>query len=276
MRYIDIKRMRLPAGWTKVASKAYDRVKSSGPEQRNTEISRCSHVWRDLKASLVDLSYGKCWYCEARQERADNAVDHFRPKGRVTECEAHEGYWWLAFDWTNYRFSCAYCNSQHGKGEERKGKQDHFPLLEESARAHRPENDIEGESSCLLDPAVPSDPPLLWFNDEGHAEPKESARLLQKQRAAASISIYNLNHQPTVDECVILLRWIRDLVKAGNLQYDKLESGDISAEPELGRIMGAIMEAISPRAEFSAAARTCLMGLRDDKHQWIDDALRAH
>lgn len=42
-------------------------------------------VWRDLKDGLANLLHDKCWYCETAVDRSDNAVDHFRPKGRVSD-----------------------------------------------------------------------------------------------------------------------------------------------------------------------------------------------
>src|SRR5260370_29254202 len=100
MRFIPINDIRLPDSWQKKAQKAFEAMnRCETAEQRQKVLIKYGDVWRDsdLKAELERLSDGKCWYCESREDRSDNPVDHFRPKGRVAECEDHEGYWWLAF-----------------------------------------------------------------------------------------------------------------------------------------------------------------------------------
>ncbi len=33
-------------------------------------------------------------------------------RGSVLENSENEGYWWLAFDWKNYRYFCTWCNQR--------------------------------------------------------------------------------------------------------------------------------------------------------------------
>jgi uncharacterized protein (TIGR02646 family) len=161
------------------------------------EISSRSRVWADLKDALADLSFRKCWYCESMENRSDMAVDHFRPKNKVHECKAHQGYWWLAFDHTNYRFVCGFCNSPHQNDDEEKtlGKATHFPLLNEGQRVSRPSGNLQDERPTLLDPIVPGDPFLLWFLEDGRAVPRYTPEQspLFSSRASTSIDVYNLN-----------------------------------------------------------------------------------
>ena len=114
MKYIDSTEIqeKLPDGWEEKAKEAYETVLALSPEERSGAINRFSHLWTQLKDVLQSHFHGKCWYCEAIQERSDNAVDHFRPKNKVFECPKHGGYWWLAFKWLNYRYSCTFCNSR--------------------------------------------------------------------------------------------------------------------------------------------------------------------
>ena len=63
----------------------------------------------DVTYRLRLLFHNKCAYCES--DLGDNLdVEHFRPKGGVTEEPGHSGYWWLAHDWTNLLPSCTPCN----------------------------------------------------------------------------------------------------------------------------------------------------------------------
>src|SRR5690606_8161881 len=116
-------------------------------------------VWKELKLPLATLFHQKCWYCESSVTRDDNAVDHFRPKGRVKEAQqTHTGYRWLAFNHTNYRYSCTFCNSRrvNVEGGTTGGKADRFPLMNEAMRVYA-EGLCDAEEPMLLDPCDPFD-----------------------------------------------------------------------------------------------------------------------
>lgn len=67
-----------------------------------------SEVWKKAKKQLKAESAGKCAYCEAPTSAvAHGDVEHFRPKSE---------YWWLAYYYENYTFSCQICN-QTFKGD---------------------------------------------------------------------------------------------------------------------------------------------------------------
>lgn len=68
--------------------------------------------WKAAKNALKKDSAGKCAYCEAPTDVvAHGDVEHFRPKST---------YWWLAYCYDNYLFSCQICNQSH--------KKDKFPI----------------------------------------------------------------------------------------------------------------------------------------------------
>src|SRR4051812_48374124 len=131
MRYVDAQAVgqNLPDGWAARAKQAEEAVEAAQPAVRSAAVNARSAIWRDLKDTLKQVSHNKCWYCESIDIRSDNAVDHFRPKAAVADSPAHEGYWWLAFKWENYRFCCTYCNSRRldDRGNVG-GKADRFPL----------------------------------------------------------------------------------------------------------------------------------------------------
>lgn len=59
-------------------------------------------VWSKAKGQLKFESSNKCAYCEADTAAvAHGDVEHFRPKSE---------YWWLAYCYDNYTFSCQICN----------------------------------------------------------------------------------------------------------------------------------------------------------------------
>jgi len=69
---------------------------------------KARQVWPKAKAQLKAECFGKCAYCEADTAVvAHGDVEHFRPKSE---------YWWLAYCYDNYTFSCQVCNQIH-KGD---------------------------------------------------------------------------------------------------------------------------------------------------------------
>jgi hypothetical protein len=81
-----------------------------------------SEYWKKAKQQLKSESGGKCAYCEAPTAVvAHGDVEHFRPKSV---------YWWLAYCYDNYLFSCQICN-QTFKG-------DSFPRADETLRLLAP------------------------------------------------------------------------------------------------------------------------------------------
>ena len=67
----------------------------------------------EVCVELDSMFRGKCAYCEAPYRAVDaRNIEHFRPKGGVTEHPPHPGYWWLAADWTNLLPCCPPCNQR--------------------------------------------------------------------------------------------------------------------------------------------------------------------
>lgn len=282
MRYIDWLSVELPDEWLEKARKATHAIENCGSSaERKQTLEDKGEVWRDpmLKDIMESLSFEKCWYCEAKQDRADYAVDHFRPKGKVAKAKNHNGYWWLAFEWTNYRYSCTWCNSHR---RDRKmgtsgGKHDEFPLLDGSLRATEYNRDVSSERSILLDPTREVDTKLLWFQQDGNAVPKFNEKENEEAfiRADKSIKLYHLNYRKTKKRRLELYQRIEKLIKNG----DKcLESLEVNEDNELaltwfGDIVNELQHILLPSSEFSSAARAFVLGLREPDREWLDVVL---
>ena len=185
MRYIDSTRLRLPDGWLERAAAAKIAVENgANPDDY-------ARIWRELKDGLANLFNDKCWYCEVSVPRSDNAVDHFRPKGRVRDAEnEHRGYRWLAFEQSNFRYACTFCNSRRKdiEGDTAGGKADRFPLLDEARRVYEP-GAVTGERPILVDPCEVGDWRLLGCRKENGKPCATSDIPEQRQRADISIEI---------------------------------------------------------------------------------------
>ncbi len=86
----------------------------SGEDLKSADFE--GKYWRkgDVKEALFEMHYnGKCCYCERRRdEKRELDVEHFRPKAKVTGKRTHPGYWWLAYKWDNYFYSCKKCKGE--------------------------------------------------------------------------------------------------------------------------------------------------------------------
>lgn len=224
MRYIQLRQVKpdLPLRWEEVVQNARKKIaekmkiarkkaKSEGLtlqqthvrtiEARKTAINSRSRIWRMLNKQLARISFEKCWYCQSKDIRSPKPVDHFRPKSAVKEEPGHPGYWWLAFSWENFRYSCTYCNSAHENERKGGGKQDHFPVLEPASRQFKPGQAVN-EVPVLLDPCKLGDSKLITYDTKRARVIPNSTQCSQPQiieglkRAQISIDIYDFNHEP--------------------------------------------------------------------------------
>lgn len=270
MRYVDRTKLVKPAGWYVRAQTASQAV-ASGADP-NTH----SAVWRDLKDSLAKLLHGKCWYCETAVERSDNAVDHFRPKGRVSDASnPHTGYRWLAFDESNFRYACTYCNSrrkdlEHGTAG---GKADRFPLVDEAKRVYAT-GSIAAEEPLLLDPCEMSDWRLLGCHQENGQPCATSTDPVAKQRAEASIEIYHLHYEPTCKRRHAEAVQLMADVDEGKRLF-QLVAHDPNRVADFKSVAARLCRAIDRESPYSGDMHFLLRGQRSDAHPWIQELLEA-
>jgi hypothetical protein len=264
VRYIAQDDLVLPDNWLARANEAACAVSNGA------DLKAFGHIWRDLKDGLSDLFPNKkCWYCESTVERADNAVDHFRPKGRVSDAtNPHSGYRWLAFEPSNYRYACTYCNSrrkdlQNGTAG---GKADRFPLLNEDARLYGP-GSLSQESPTLLDPCELNDWELIGCQRENGKACPTSQEQTERHRAEVSIDVYHLNYEATCKQRhTAAVRLMADIDQAKDFFGKGLnEYFKISAKK--------IRRAIDRKAPYSGEMIFLLKGQRHTDHPWIEKIL---
>jgi hypothetical protein len=151
---------------------------------------RSREVWQDFKEFFFAAQCGKCGYCEVFITGHAGAVEHYWPKGSVEELPddattwgrelesstkvrgrkprtvSKSGYWWLAYEWTNYLLACSVCNSSW--------KRSIFPVAE------NPRPGIEKdqrETPLLLNPFGPEDPVgHLSFDSLGQISTRSGSR----------------------------------------------------------------------------------------------------
>jgi len=289
MRYIDIALLEqeIPDEWKEKAREACKAVKNAPTaKERSEKIDEYSSLWRDLKDLLKKLSHGKCWYCESAGHRILGDVDHHRPKNKIKHYlkyngPEHKGYWWLAFEWKNYRYACELCNrlnKDHTTGVVG-GKGSYFPLVDEEKRVYDECNPYQllQEVPLLLDPTVETDPFLITFVEDGSAQ-SASDDPVEKKRVEASIRLYHLNHYDVKERRRLnICHMLHDKVQTADKfywYYDQNKT-DIAAREGYRGAIKDLKYMISERAEYSAAARAILKLYRTPARRWVDDLLTA-
>ncbi len=271
MRHIRRNHLAFPAGWREKAEKAFKDVKDFDCDERAKEINKRNDVWKGLKEELQKLSHDKCWYCESlTTPTAPGDVDHFRPKNAVEKCPNHSGYWWLAFDWANYRYSCENCN--------RPNKAKHFPLVNETKRVfdviHA--EDVMFEEPMLLDPVEQLDTRLLSFDIDGFVQPAKSKQQdpMKYMRAKRSIEIYHLNRSKLQKARQFLVcNEVMRLIEEGK-RYLRLQEKENSRAALSGYtdVINKLSEMIAEDAQYSAAAKA-ILNLHRRELSWVDELL---
>lgn len=209
MRHIDLNKITLPDGWEDQITELNQELNACNDHAERCACIDGNEVWRDLSTQLANLGYNKCWYSEARDTMSDRDIDHFRPKKEARNLPGiprgdEEGYWFLAFDVDNFRFSSVYSNQRRkdkfDKKKQTGGKGVFFPLFAGSYVA-KSKARCADEEIMLLDPCDADDVNLLTFDSTGAAIPNSNALSEQRdqERVITSVKLYNLDHTPLVD-----------------------------------------------------------------------------
>lgn len=165
-------------------------------------VPEFTDLYKEQKAVYVSSDgsfHGKCAYCESfigADQPGD--LDHFRPRGRVTDADGHEvrirnrdgqqvphpGYYWLAYDWENLLPACADCNRTSGQKANRQiGKWDKFPVR--GLHAVNPGEETN-EQPLLLNP--------VFQDPSQHLEIKDIGVFLSRtEEGGTCIDIFGLN-----------------------------------------------------------------------------------
>lgn len=203
MRFIQIPLPpNLPRKWNLSCSIRIAAVNSCATSKDRSDYIKKHGSWGALKNWLAKANDFKCWYCEAKSQRAPFDVDHFRPKLGVTidgaKLAGHEGYWWLAYEWSNFRLSCQRCNRPEKDGKSSAlGKANEFPLFNEASRCVSPVGLIQDEISKLLDPCNDADCELLAHGIDGEVKPAAKVGTWEYTRADYTIKQLGFNSWDT-------------------------------------------------------------------------------
>lgn len=221
------------------------------PDDKAAIVSGNESLWSELKQHFSEILRRKCWYSESINDFTHCHVDHFRPKSRAIDESGIDqgGYWWLAFNWRNYRYSAPAGNVR---------KRDYFHV--NSNKANSPTDSLENEDIRFLDPTDPEDPQKLKFNNEGLINPT-STNVASRDYIQAEYTIrrMNLNMIGLVEgrrdkyrKTARLIRQIEQLLVLQTANFDLARRQSIKAKQT------ELFELANRFSEYSAAVKYCL------------------
>lgn len=192
-------------------------------------------IWNELKKVFEHLSHNKCWFTEAYAGISDYAIEHFRPKKRINLIRSFndyperrnatdtEGYWWLAYDFSNLRLAGFKPNQL---------KKNYFPLETNSPIATDSINIWEREIPLLLDPCVLDDTRLIRYDGVVPTEADLDVESLNHIRTKVSIHVYGLDRIPRLNkERSITYEHARSYHKNANSSWEQMLSYDDPDNP---------------------------------------------
>lgn len=261
MRHIALLGDAPDATWVSKADKLIVSLKNAADDEvRKKIIDDNSALWGELKPWLLSISHGKCWFSEAKDCFSHWDVEHYRPKKSAKEDKGDpvDGYWWLAFQWTNFRI----CGNA---GNRKKGT--YFPLRTGCKRA-QPFGDLRYEQPVLLDPIDEDDPNLISFNLEGRAVPAPYVEdPWERDRVIRSVERYNLDFPALMEKRKIIWSemWaqLQEYLKELALYHE--DPNNLIAKDRSKQAAKRVRALISERAEFSSVARACILSTGDQR-----------
>ncbi|WP_316850683.1 HNH endonuclease family protein [Pedobacter agri] len=251
MIFIDITKYKPSKEWLVKAQAVKDLVKAETDYRKKLEIiEKHKALWGELKEDLRSLSNNKCWYSESVDASAHSHVDHFRPKGKVVEKNKteREGYWWLAFDYLNYRYS-------GGAGNVR--KKDKFDVIKN--KCTKEEDDLEDEVIYLLDPCKRADVGLLNFIENGEITYSAELADWNKERVIYTIETLNLNFNMLIEERAKVWKKCNSLITDAQSILEELSTKQTVKNNTLfEEKLEQIAELKDKTKPFSAVAQSCI------------------
>lgn len=190
---VNLEIEKLDRKWLQKAKERTEKMVTQGFYEES------SAIWSEIKPVYMALQHNKCIFCERQFEsaefgRIEHDLEHFRPKSTVdawpvankpgprydfaTGERFDSGYYWLAYELTNYAAACKVCNSTF--------KSAFFPIA--ANRASLPAN----TDARLLPAELQSEQPLLCYP---LGEFDDSPQDLITFRATTAVPVHDTGHQ---------------------------------------------------------------------------------
>lgn len=245
-----------PKDWLDQAEALTEQLKNASDDKtRIGLIFAHRKLWRDKRLLdwLTGLHHRKCWYSEARESVSSYHVDHFRPKGRAAQMDRSErpGYWWLTFDWKNYRLAGQLLNVK---------KRDLFPVQMPGFASPEMPPSLQAEGPLLIDP-LGNDAWFVSFErvDDGECIATPSPGLAPKndERVKLTVEVLGLNRLRLLNKNRADI-WDKCMERIQEFRGADLNPFFPTQEALRLVAARAIAQLCSEEQEFSSVAHACL------------------
>jgi len=269
MRHIDksiVAQFAKDIGWEEKEKAHLAELETRSPKERS-EYFNTHRDWNEFQPIMIKEFGYKCWYSEARIGAGEFEIDHFRPKNRSRQYDGEilkeNGYWWLAYNWENYRLSGSLINKRRRDRLKDsscvEGKGDYFPLYLNTEERGKIAGDccsVACELPILLDPFCSYDVDLISFDENGEVitntiGPQEEFRVLQ------SIEFYHLDHeQLNYQRSLIWNSCVEEIEDARKGFYES--QFEHQKRDCLDKCFRNLKRMCDKKSEFSSVAVTCV------------------
>jgi hypothetical protein len=250
MIYVDLSKVSPTQEWLDKAKKLTDALRATDEDGRREILAKNDKVWRELLAELLKASNNKCWYSENTIAGSHVDVDHFRPKSSAKNLDGteREGYWWLAFDYRNYRAAGSIVN--------RDLKNHMFPLRDGSVICLLDGN-LDDEQPYFLDPTKRSDVVLLNFNEEGGIFCSTNGEW-DGQRVEITVKYFKLDNPMLRNLRKSKWQECQDLLERIVRQYKLYQQGSPTAKGRFEELIEQLRRMKDSDQEFASTVRSFL------------------
>ncbi|WP_145418499.1 hypothetical protein [Planctomycetes bacterium K23_9] len=205
-----------------------------------------------FKEWLLGQSHRKCWFSDTEALFTWFDVEHFRPKKLAKQMDGteREGYWWLAFDWKNFRICGNVGNSQKGN---------FFPLKDPNRAATSQSRDVDEELPVFLDPTCQHDTTIIEFDEEGEAVASPDATAWDKERLEISVKQFRLDYGPLEKRrSEIWQECQREINRCQNAIEKQKSTPSPVARAQVQSCFERLTELVQPERQLSCVAVSCL------------------
>lgn len=220
-----------------------------------------------VRTTLKQLFHNKCAYCESIITHISYPhVEHWRPKGCVVDETSHNGYYWLATEWSNLLLACGVCNGKANKGN-------HFPIRRGSNYAYRSTENLGREQPLLINPCVETNPSRHFFYQ------KRGGIKGTTSEGKKSIEVYGLNRQDLLIErkkiAKIVLGYLDDVSNYVNDLREAVATGRpqascLSIRKKTTQKVKCLKEFCGSDFQYSAMIRHMILAYRQDNIHDLD------
>lgn len=243
-----------PQDWVADAEALTLKLRNAADEaERDAIIAGNQGLWRDdrIRNWLLGQFNNKCWYSEAQDTVSSIHVDHYRPKGRVKQdlgTIPEGGYWWLTYNWANYRICGQLFNVKKG---------DLFPIIEGVRCTANDPISLQLEAPFLIDPLSDATRLISYDKDEDGCIAVVAAGIAEPDitRAEKTIEIMGMNLRPRLNEKRNDF-WDKCMMKID--EYQNATGAHVLRLVAQASAKAALKQMIHYDSEFSSVSEACI------------------